>query len=427
LKHVLIIAFHYPPESSSSGVLRTLKYSRYLRTYGWRVSVLTLREDAYAIRDERLVAQIPSDTRLIRTGHVELRRKLSVAGRYPSILATPDAWIGWFPFAVRAGLKSTRQDPVDVVYSTSPYATAHLIAWRLSRSLGVPSVVDFRDPWFEEPPESGTPALKHWFARRLERCVIERAAHVIASTPALRDVFRSRYRRVGDARFSCIPNGYDEADFTEIDAAGPAANDRLEILHAGSINPEFRDPRPLFEAVGRLIAAGQFAPQEICLRFVGPGDYADSPEMTSCIERAGLKGSVVFGTRVDYRQSLQSMRRASVLLLLQDSEDTASLVPAKLYEYLRMRRPVLALVRPGAAGDVMSLVGGGWSVNPRDAAQLDRALQFMVTLWRTGELASRVADMEALQQFDRKLLAGRLAAILDSVVGERGLPVASPR
>ena len=102
--HALFVAFHYPPEAGSSGVLRTLKYTRYLREFGWRVSVLTVEPSAYAVRDESLCAQVPPDVRVVRTAYRNTKRDFSWRGVYPALLALPDVWIGWLPAAVRAGM-----------------------------------------------------------------------------------------------------------------------------------------------------------------------------------------------------------------------------------------------------------------------------------------------------------------------------------
>src|SRR5260221_14425404 len=78
LRHALFVAFHYPPEASSSGVLRTLKYTRYLREFGWRVSVVTLDPAAYSVLDPGLEQEIPSGTRLLRTRFLNTKRRLSI-------------------------------------------------------------------------------------------------------------------------------------------------------------------------------------------------------------------------------------------------------------------------------------------------------------------------------------------------------------
>ena len=133
MKHVLFVAFHYPPEANSSGVLRTLKFSRYLSNYGWRVTVLTINTGAYEVIDETLVEQIPDNVRVIRTNFIDTKRHLSIAGLYPAILAVPDRWVGWYPWAVKAGKQLLRDEKFDLIYSTSPLGTAHLISSKLSK------------------------------------------------------------------------------------------------------------------------------------------------------------------------------------------------------------------------------------------------------------------------------------------------------
>jgi hypothetical protein len=256
VKHALFVAFHYPPEASSSGVLRTLKFSRYLAEYGWRVSVLTLERTAYDTVDPSLEQQIPDWVRVVRTPYIHTKQHLSIRGRYLASLATPDAWIGWYFWAVPAGRRLLAADPASVVFSTSPYPTAHLIARKIAARARVPFVADFRDPWYEVPPEPGTPRIVHAVAPILERAVVRSATHVVTSTAQLRDLLRLRYTQEPPDKFTEILNGYDEADFSALPAAEPKRDDSMLIIHAGNINADFRDPAPLFEAIGRLARRG---------------------------------------------------------------------------------------------------------------------------------------------------------------------------
>src|SRR3989442_4839363 len=158
VRHALFIAFHYPPEASSSGVLRTLKYTRFLPEFGWRVSVIAPDTAAYDVCDPSLEAQIPESVRIVRTRFLNTKRHLSWRGIYPALLALPDVWIGWLPWAVAAGRRLIAADRVDLLYSTSPHATAHIIARRLASSSRKPLVTDFRDPLIEDPPEPRVPS-----------------------------------------------------------------------------------------------------------------------------------------------------------------------------------------------------------------------------------------------------------------------------
>lgn len=417
MRHALFVAFHFPPEASSSGVLRTAKYVRYLPDRGYRVSVVTADASAYDVTDASLEAQLPAGTRVVRTAFRNTKRHWSWRGIYPAVLALPDVWIGWMPFAVRAGRALMNEDPVDVVYSTSPHATAHLIAGSLARRARVPWVADFRDPWVEDPPEPGTPngLVFRNVNRWLERRTIRDARAVVTSTTQLRDLLRRRYPQEAAAKIRAILNGYDEADFEGAAVVPASRGTKLRIVHAGSINAEFRDPRPLFASFARLVRDGVLGAQSIELRFIGGGPFGDSPEVRQAAADAGLQDAVAFLPRVPYEQSLRELATADVLLLLQASDDTVSLVPAKLYEYLRAQKPTLAMVREGAVTEVLAQTGGGFAVDPAHAEALDAALRTIVADWRSGRLADRVADLNALRRFDRRALTGELATVFDEV------------
>ncbi len=415
MRHALFVVFHYPPEASSSGVLRTLKYTRYLPEHGWRTTVLTLNRDAYEVTDSKLERQIPEQARVIRTRYLNAKTHLSLFGIYPPILAVPDRWIGWYPWAVAAGRRALREDPFDLVYSTSPVATAHLIGRSLARSARVPLVTDFRDPWYEEPPEPGTPGVVHWFAPRLERRVIAAASHVVTSTTHLRDMLQARYREQPADKFTAILNGYDEADFAALPAALARNDGRMLVVHAGNINPEFRDPRPLFRAARTLADQGRIDASRLLFRFIGGGAFGESGSMRQCLAETGLRDSVEFLPRVPYEAALQELARADLLLLLQASDDTVGLVPAKLYEYLRAQKPVLALLFPGATGEVLKQTGGGWAVNPGEVAELERVMGEAFARWSDGSLAGYAARLAVLRQFDRRTLTAKLAGLFDAL------------
>ena len=413
VRHALFVVFHFPPEASSSGVLRTLKYVKYLSSFGWRVTVLTLRRDAYEIVDASLESQIPDTVRVVRTRYLNTKRHLSILRRYPAILAVPDSWVGWMPWAVNAGRRIYREDPYDLVYSTSPHATAHLIAQRLSRAVNRPWVMDFRDPWYEEPPEPGTPKVVHWFARRLERRAIMAADAVITSTPQLRQDLAERYGDAIERKIGCIFNGYDEADFAALPQADMAKGERLHIVHAGNINAEFRDPIPLFRALRDAADRGRIELDKVRVKFIGPGDYASSDAISAELDRLRLGEQVEFQGRIPYEQALQQIVNADLLLLMQASDDTVGLVPAKLFEYLRASRPVLALVRPGAAQAVLEETRGGWAVDPADQDALERSLVEAFQAWMSGQLQTRAAPRGLLERYSRRTLTQELAESFD--------------
>jgi glycosyltransferase involved in cell wall biosynthesis len=192
-------------------------------------------------------------------------------------------------------------------------------------------------------------------------------------------------------------------------------------VHSGGLSASFRDPRPLFEAVRRAAEVGLVDPSLIRFRFLGSGPFGDSPEMEGAIERAGLRSRVEFLPRMSYEASLAELGRASMLLLLQASKDTVDLVPAKLFEYLRAGRPVLALTPVGATAEVLRDTGGGWVVDPADMSRLRDIIVTAYQSWTNGALETLKANASALRQFSRERLAATLASQFDALLHQEPL------
>src|SRR5215831_3848014 len=168
MNRVLMIAFHYPPCAESSGVHRALKFSRYLRDAEWDPVVLTVHPRAYERATAHQLREIPAGTPVHRAFALDASRHLSFRGTFPRFMALPDRWANWWLSAVPAGLRLIRRHRPQVIWSTYPVATAHLIGLTLHRLTGLPWVADFRDPMTEDdyPPDPLRRRLCGWIERR---------------------------------------------------------------------------------------------------------------------------------------------------------------------------------------------------------------------------------------------------------------------
>ena len=146
VKRVLMVAYHFPPMSVSSGIQRTLRFAQYLPEFNWEPVVLTAHPRVYSGVSPASLAEVPPRLQVRRAFALDAARHLSLRGAYPQWLAVPDRWSSWWLGAVPAGLALARQWKFDVIWSTYPIATAHLIAYTLHRLTGIPWVADFRDP-----------------------------------------------------------------------------------------------------------------------------------------------------------------------------------------------------------------------------------------------------------------------------------------
>src|SRR5215813_9488403 len=149
MRRVLMVAYHFPPYSGSSGLWRTLSFCRYLPHHGWHPLVLTTRPSAYPETSDYADDDLPPSVQVERVRALDAARHLAIGGRYVSWSAVPDRWVSWFVGGVARGLRLIRTRAPRVIWSTYPIATAHLIGLALHRLTGLPWVADFRDPMTE--------------------------------------------------------------------------------------------------------------------------------------------------------------------------------------------------------------------------------------------------------------------------------------
>jgi glycosyltransferase involved in cell wall biosynthesis len=415
VKRVLMIAFHFPPVAKSSGIQRTLRFAQFLPDLGWQPTVLSVHPRAYDRTSPDLLRDIPGSVPVVRAFGFDAVRTLSIGGRYPGFLARPDRWWPWRVGGVWEGHKLMREQRFDVLWSTFPIPTAHQIAGSLHRRSGTPWVADFRDPMAQDGyPED--PATWQAF-KAIEERTVALAARSVFTTPGAAGTYRERYREVPAERFVIIENGYDEPTFAAAQTQpgdGPLLPGRLTVLHSGIVYPSERDPTQLVQALALLKARGVIDASSFCLRFRASEHDALIRELAAAAEVCDL---IELRPPVSYSEALGEMLRADALLVLQASNCNAQ-IPAKLYEYLRAQRPILALTDP--VGDTARVV--------RDAgilqlAPLDSAPAIAELIGRFVESAERragwVASADSVRRASRQARAAELARLLDEVAGER--------
>lgn len=409
MRTALLIAYHFPPYSGSSGIQRTLKFARYLPEFGWQPLVLTTSTRAYPATSEDLLTQVPRELIVRRAFALDSGRHLAVKGRYFRITALPDRWVSWWPTGVRAGLDLVRQYRPAVIFTTYPIATAHLIGATLARSTGLPLVADYRDAMVvDDFPEDRWVRRAH---QAIEARVIRSAAAAVFTTPRSRQLYVERYPDVAQEKLHCIRNGYDEPDFNALaEAHARPAGERLKLLHSGLLKLSERDPRPFLGALSDLVREGVLCADSLEVTFRAPGDEHGHRRL---VAEFGLEGIVLVRPPIPYAEALQEMAGADVLLTFQDAQCN-HLVPAKLYEYIRVRRPVLALTDEGGeTADLVREAGAGLVLDLTSRERIRAALPGFLRQVREG--SAPVATISRMQKYSRRSQTGELATILDAV------------
>ena len=449
-KRLLIVSAHFPPDRSA-GTHRVLRFANDFQRKGWSTVVLTIDPAAYRHNipvDPELSARTDEGLTVVTTGAfrglatlVRWRRALIDRGESAgmtagsgstdhapslgrlarvrrfgtSLLTFPDDEIGWLPPAVARGLRLLRQHSIDVVLSSAPPFTCHLIAQALQSLGGVKWVADFRDPWSRTTwSKRGTMRAHRW----LEQMTINRADAVILNTPEMLEEFSEWYGPAIAAKFHVVTNGYDAEMLERYATQRPPDGPPLVLTHAGTLYGT-RNPLPLLEALATCHRDGRIPSGSVRLQLVGK--IASQFDVSAAIQRLGLDGTVVRIPPVPHHVSLEILAGSHVLIVIQP--DAALMAPAKLYEYIGLRRPILALADEGAVTRVIRDVHHSLSASPHDVDAIANALH---QLYQQHSTLTGVPILNPLAtRFDARYQSDILRRIVDDLT-TRSAVIRSP-
>ena len=427
MKRILLISYYFPP-SGGSGVQRILKFARYLPSYGWLPTVLTVKPEfaAFPSTDESLLQEIPSEVKVIRTrawdpfslygrfqgkkkadavevGHVGGKLGFKRVARWlRGNVFLPDARIGWVPFASRAVRKLVQEQKFDAIMSTGPPHSSHLVGMAAYKVSKLPWVVDMRDPWVEiyysDQMYEGKAARK--IQATLERRVLGTANAVISVS---RHLGIGLKRRVEMQQYETIPNGFDPADISRNQTTRTGKESAFTVAYVGTYTLR-RHSNALVSALQQLQAT---IPVEVHL--VGKVD-------SEALETYRVNGIPVKALGYfPHNEAVAYMQEVDVLLLPLPRvrrHSGAGDVSGKVFEYMSARRPILALgPTEGDLADILNQVHAG---NIFDYEDQEGMLDFLKNCLESREDAWPIND-EALAEYERPRLTGRLAHLLDQL------------
>jgi glycosyltransferase involved in cell wall biosynthesis len=334
---VLIIAYHFPPENAIGGA-RPYRFYKYLSQIGYCCHVITAAEQVSG--QNRDLEYVP-DPFVERPGkgigwQVERAiRKLLMPGV---------TGIRWSRLACRASRAFLRSNPNSevTVFSTFPPLGTHLAAFQLKRRDKLKWIADFRDPLHSNPGNVGLRKFQDAIYRWLERALLRSADIVIANTDSMAEKWKSSYPEIRD-RVHLIWNGFDPEDRLEPEPL-PHRSPQI-ISHVGELY-EGRSIAPLLAAFSRLISAGRLHANALRIRLVGPA-RADSLPGPEFLQQATSQGWLELTPHQVPHQEARSIAQESDGLL-PVAHPSPFQVPAKLFEYLRLGRPILAYILPGS-------------------------------------------------------------------------------
>ncbi len=421
------MVINFFPPAAGGGVYRPLSFVKYLSGSGWDVTVVTPKPGEFWINDAELEEKVPSGVRVIRTPSISGQRMLGrfrkekneVSSRSSSgfgalrkiseFFLVPDTYVGWIPFASREVIRLCGSERFDVIYSTSPPDSSHLVAKKAAKRYSIPWVADFRDPWISlylRRPPTAMHAAMH---RNMEKGV-SRADRVIVTTSWQKEKLESLFPW---CRVEKIPNGYEEDDFL-VPAETAGDNGKFTILHSGMLTLG-RSSRPFLEGLRLFLDRNRGAEELVDVTFLGPMESANEV----WVGRLGLEKTVIFQGNLPHSECVEIEKRSSLLLLIKhDDPRYRGLVPGKLFEYIGARRPILAIAPEGEASSIIKRLNRGEAVSAGDREGIAAVIERLYSLYTSGKLDSSYSLGEE-KEFSRRVQAMKFDKLLREMISER--------
>ncbi len=440
-----MVAYGFPP-LGGSGVQRTLKFTKYLPDYGWQPYVVTVKDPPGQAEeeDQLLPEELSPQVRIYRTRSIEpakifrtLRARVKGIRRLSGVqshaegnesspaapsklrwlkifidgLFIPDQQVGWLPFAVLECLRIIRREKIDAIYSTSEPFTDHLIAYVLKKISAKPWVADFRDPWTQYQRH---PAYFRWRKRSdewLERRFLSYADAVVITSDAAADNLVRKYPSLKRDKVFTITNGFDPADFDGLDEG--KTGQKFTIVYTGRFNYPVSTSPNFLKALERLVSEEKGVKRNLEVIFVG----VFGEENRRLVHELGLEEVTNLKGYLPHRESLAYLLRGDMLLLTLNSGIGGEVIyPAKVFEYLAAKRPILALVPEGVSAELVRSTKSGVVVDPDDVEEIKQAIRAAYHGYKGG--TPTISPENCLSQYDRRELTKSLAEVLDRLTDE---------
>lgn len=426
----MIITYYWPP-SGGAGVQRILYFAKYLQEYGWEPIIYTVENGEFPVIDETLLKEIPKGIEIIKTPIWEpyqLYKKFTGQKKEQRLKATvitekhnrpvahkistwirgnffiPDARKFWIHPSIKYLKDYLATNPVDLIFSSSPPQSVHLIALQLKKQLNIPWVADFRDPWtkisyYEDLMLTRWADRKH---KRLEKEVMQQADIMLTVS----DSCKSDFQTIEDRDIQVITNGYEDS----IPLPDKQPNEKYFTLsYTGTLTRD-RNPEIIWKGLRELIDQYPTMKDKVKLRFIGHVDQSifdslDQLNLTDNYEKIGY---------VPHTKVFDYLMTSDVLLLIGIPHDKGVLT-GKLFEYLYTRKPILCIGPKG--GDIEKLLvqcQAGHCVDFDELKFFQKVFMELFQQTKAKKLASpRTTN---ISNFSRKNLTKKLAAVLDQLV-----------
>lgn len=421
-KTCLIIVDSYPPVIGA-GAKRMATLSKYLTRLGWKVYVLTI-EEGYRSYIESNRYFIPENIKLIRTkafypviknlksSNINIKVKKALRRLFHSC-GFPDYLVGWIPFCVVTGCTILKKEDINIIYSSSPRVSSHVIALLLKRIAHKPWLAEFRDP-VTANPSSFNNILQYLFGKKIEKEILRECDAVISISEILDRQFKNIYP-YNHSKFHIILNGFDPEIHSE-QVYKDKDNRIFNISYTGAFYP-LRGSVPdfLLKAVSTLLKKGAIEPERIKICF-----YGGFPKQSfKLIENMSLSQIISVGGYVGLRDSIQIQQESDLLLLFTGYKKGHEWeTTAKIFEYLNSRKPILAMTCENShAKEIIESTNTGKCVVGNSVEDIaDAVLNYYNEFHNNNGYINYFPKYEQVRKYDYSKLIKQLDNIMNGII-----------
>jgi len=437
-KKILIIAYYFPPQGMG-GVQRTSKFVKYLPSFGWKPVVLTVKDIEYFSQDRSLLDELPEGVKIQRTGsfdplrltfilkglfkrgnsdpeRVALRAEKNRKGKllkssllkFINFFSLPDNKIGWLPFALIKGIKQCKEEKIDLLFSTSPPLTCHLVGYLLKKITGIKWAADYRDPYLINEDKKSFSYFKKFFLKSLQKIFLKNGDGFVAINQTIAQELKEISHQ--PKKIEVITNGYDQKDF---EYKIEKSRDTFSIIYFGTFSPDC-PAEPFLNALHNLLRKGNIKRDKI--RFTHAG-LSVGLDLDNLIREYGLKDISELKGYLPHPEGITELLKSD-LALLTVAESSPVITTGKIFEYLGAGKPVLAIVPPeGEAGRMVKSLGAGRVVSPGNISEIEGAILSFCKEYEDGKSLFKT-EKNKLIKYEKKHLTSKLVQLFDKVVKE---------
>jgi len=411
MKKVLFIDYMFPPLAAD---WRGAALANFLPEFGWQPIVISAAESVSYDKDYSLLKEIPEQIEVHRVGHREPSGQLSrvwqiLLNKLRANYTFPDYYRTWCSPAVREAESILNKEKVDLIYSASPPFTTAFAAMKLKKEFGIPWVADFLDGWavndflnvhYDETLVKPLRELQKYRVRRGEKNIIGTADKTVVISWHVKQRL-CELHKVRGTGIEVVNDGYEESVFEGLVARALYPN-KLTIVFLGSFYGPFKEP------VIKFLRAVTEISKEAEVVFIGRGAAA---------MQAVTKAEATYILNLPRKKALAFALGSDFLFVVMPPY--ARWIPTKIYDYLRLGRPILALVpADGDAAKIVREARGGFVLS-YEPEEMKRQLKSIFEEWRVGKFKDFHPDWDYVAQFERRKIVERIAAVFDQVAAQR--------